>query len=304
VTLVFGVTRENLQSLKTLREKGWAKFFGSSANNNTSTEATEEELETSSEIWAPENAASGGAGKATPKPKVVVSSNDLTAPLMPNVESPVQSRQPKTVEKAQPETAVTYLGTEIPLSFNKPINAGALNCNSAYNMNAVSVISVPPQNHPMTAKVEQMRVRYTMEVLSYARERMEVMEAELEGLGWFDDPDGSDSDDDDAQSGVKGGLITKFMSGVETDADSFFDLSINEDEDDYSDGDLDQSEGGGRSRFESNDSYAAIPTEEDIDAKLAIAKRRFDEIVKKKKTKIILLQQGGGGARVPLDDVV
>ena len=128
---------------------------------------------------------------------------------------------------------------------------------------------MPPYSHPMTAKLEAMRMSYTNQVLAYVLERIEVL-------------------------AVDESLAKEFMDAITTESHALFSVGgggqisrggrtvSGEGTEDYGE------EEEGRETFQEVDVEEwvggrevsrQLPTEEDLDERLRNAKERFEEMV-------------------------
>lgn len=112
---------------------------------------------------------------------------------------------------------------------------------SAYNKFAVSGTSMPPRNHPMSAKLEAQREKYTKDVLSFVLQRIAPLEVKVERE-----------------------LVMSFMDEIEAESHTIFNTSILDD-----------------SRISDDWTAGEMADIVDIDERLKQAKARFEEAMKR-----------------------
>ena len=246
IALVFGVTRENIKVFK----RAWRRVTTSGGRGGTDGD-------------------DGTEGRS-----------DLTSPLIQgkmedgggNTEALRDAAENlgviKEGKKEGGEVVTTHLGTKIDARLGI-IQSPAVDCTSKFDLSAVSGTSMPPYSHPMTAKLEAMRMSYTNQVLAYVLERIEVL-------------------------AVDESLAKEFMDAITTESHALFSVGgggqisrggrtvSGESTEDYGDEEegretfqeVDVEEGGG-----GREVSRQLPTEEDLDERLRNAKERFEEMV-------------------------
>jgi hypothetical protein len=272
ITCVFGATRENIKSARKVIRSFWRSGGGHTDGDDT-TMTNESDL---TNPLAPDDQLedrrgdSESSASSSSRKKANNNMADLAADLEAGLEkigqnnksnSPKRKAQPATRNKVvsmqsslarkESSTVTTHLGTKINAKLGI-INSPAADCTSTFDDKAVSGMSVPPANHPLTAKLEAMRDRYTKNILTYVLERIEVLALDET-------------------------IAMEFMDEIETQSHSLFDASVLESkystagsvEDDYN------------SFFEGQDDDL-LPTKDDIDERLRKAKAKFEEILRSK----------------------
>mmetsp|Transcript_7800 Transcript_7800/g.16288 ORF Transcript_7800/g.16288 Transcript_7800/m.16288 type:complete len:553 (+) Transcript_7800:204-1862(+) len=248
ISLVFGVTRENVKAARYYYRK-WRNPDSSALEPWSTSDLTSPMVE----------AGSDQASGATAGPRQMNAGVDLEAGLAANLAKAGKKNKLKGKGLAGPATSLTHAGKAASANVVKThlgtaidarlgiINSPAGNCASLFDPRAVSGTSVPPLNHPMTAKLEAMRDKYTRNVLAYVLERIEVL-------------------------ALDESIARRFMEEITTESHILFDSSV------YESKYTNRSTLGGD---ETDGDYTAdLPSEGDLDEKLAKAKARFEEVVR------------------------
>ena len=148
---------------------------------------------------------------------------------------------------AATNVVTTHLGTAIDARLGI-IKSPATNCASKFDPRAVSGTSVPPVDHPMTKKLEEMRDRYTCNVLEYVLERIDVL-------------------------ALDESIARRFMEEITTESHILFDSSV------YESAVFRSTLGGDDTDMDVD--VGDLPTEGDLDERLAKAKAKFEEVVRR-----------------------
>ncbi|GMH49771.1 hypothetical protein TrLO_g7310 [Triparma laevis f. longispina] len=258
IAMVFGVTKENIKAAK-YYYRAWRSGNGSGLGSSAWTES-----DLTSPMVEPNDMASGGTGGERGDRNQLINTEDLEDGLRENLAKNGANgglAGPATslggTRRASSNVVKTHLGTNIDARLGL-IRSPIEDCTSTFDPRAVSGTSVPPLNHPMTAKLEEMRDHYTRNVLAYVLERIEVLALD-ESIG------------------------RRFMEEITTQSHILFDASTMSQKyrqtsrnsrgnsfDDFSPGDSDS---------ESFWDDVELPTEEDLDARLAKAKEKFEEVI-------------------------
>ncbi|GMH84993.1 hypothetical protein TrVE_jg5115 [Triparma verrucosa] len=257
IAMVFGVTRENIKAAK-YYYRAWRSGTGSGFGSSAWTES-----DLTSPMVEP-NEKTGSGGDRGDRHQLI-NAEDLEDGLKENL---AKNRAnggglagPATslggTRRASSNVVKTHLGTKIDARLGL-IHSPMEDCTSTFDPKAVSGTSVPPLNHPMTAKLEEMRDHYTRNVLAYVLERIDVLALD-EAIG------------------------RRFMEEITTESHILFDASTLSQKyrqtsrnsrgnsyDDFSPGERDS---------ESFWDDVELPTEEDLDARLAKAKEKFEEVI-------------------------
>ena len=264
ITIVFGATKENIKAAKNCARQLFMSANGDGSENSEWT---------NSDLTSPLQ-----QGGNTPETEVRIDQtgldglrNDLEIGLgagqqrkgsTPGVSrvshGDRQERIKNKLANRPASTVTTHLGTKINAKLGI-INSPALDCTSAFGDGAVSGMSVPPANHPLTAKLEAMRDKYTKNVLTYVLERIEVLALDET-------------------------VAMEFMDEIETESHMLFDASVLENKYSTVDGGRAGSIDANYDCFVEGQDENLLPTVDDIDARLKKAKEKFEGLLRQKST--------------------